>query len=151
MDDYFYLTEQFGGEDLSEYNEDIRTKEDLGQFCESISDILIKEGVSRKSVNHVSLIIEEICLNTIEYGFPEVDVAKRLIEVRVLLAKDDIIVRVQDDCRLFDVEKKYKEIKDEITDPESGMGLKLVHSVSEDVRYLSTLDLNNLIVTVARA
>lgn len=150
MDDFFYLTEQFGEKDLLEYNKAVRTKQDVSECCEGITELLLKEGVSRRSANHVSLIIEEICINTITYGFPKVEASRQLIEVRVLLGKDEIVVRLQDDCEEFDVSEKYYEIKDKIEDPESGMGLKLVHVFSEDVRYLNTLNLNNLIVTASR-
>jgi len=150
MDDFFYLTEQFGAAGTTEFYTTVRSASDMDRCLDDVRELLNREGISLRSVNHITLIIEELCVNTMTYGFPSEKEEKRAIEIRLLVEKEDVILRIQDNCRQFNVTEKYEEIRKQEACPENPMGLILANSFVEDIRYLSTLNLNNIIVTVKR-
>ena len=53
-------------------------------------------------------------------------------------------IRVRDDCKSFDPEEFYKIHKGD--DKIDNFGIRLVFSLAEDVSYMNTLNLNNLLV-----
>ena len=150
MDDFFYITEQFGSENSPELYMTVRSVSDMEGCLDNVRELLNREGTSLRTANRATLIIEELCVNTITHGFPSEKEEKRAIEVRLLVEKEDIILRIQDNCRQFNVTEKYEEIRKQEKCPENPMGLILANSFVDDIRYLSTLNLNNIIVTLKR-
>ena len=86
----------------------------------------------------MSLFIEELGCNSVEYGF-DVDGGK-LLEVRIVHVDDGWVLRLRDNCRAFDPLKWIQ--LNESDDPSVNMGIKLVCGMARDVTYVSTLDLN---------
>ena len=56
--------------------------------------------------------------------------------------KEDWILRIRDDCEKFDPVAFFE--KD--PDAENHIGLRMILKQAKEVRYTSTLDLNNLVV-----
>ncbi len=95
-----------------------------------------------------SVCFEELAENIINFGFP---MCKNNpgIDLRVVYTKDELVLRLKDNCPMFDVEKnialalsdqkKYGKVK--------SMGLKVIGSISESIRYVHSLENNNVIVS----
>lgn len=86
--------------------------------------------------------MEEMVHNTISYGFP--DGKKGSVDMRLICRDDEQVIRFRDDGIPFDPLEWYRKNSDE--DPASGMGIRMVMELAEDVHYMETMEMNNLIV-----
>ena len=93
----------------------------------------------------MSLAAEEAVGNVIEHGFS--DGKPHSVEVRVSKKDAEWILRVRDDCRLFDPKKYMEQYTDE--DPSANIGLKLLREIASDMAYVNALKLNNLMIKVS--
>ena len=84
--------------------------------------------------------------NVIEHGFA--DGKPHSIEVRVLRKPDFWIIRLSDNCKLFDVKKYLEQYSSE--DPAKNIGLKMIMGFAKDVTYFSALNLNNLTLKLSQ-
>ncbi|MBQ9010756.1 MAG: hypothetical protein IJ088_15730 [Clostridia bacterium] len=75
---------------------------------------------------------------------------KHILEARVLVEEKDILLRIQDTCKLFNVTEKYEEIRKQEARSGNALNLILANSFADNLRYLSTLNLNNVIITVKK-
>ncbi len=68
------------------------------------------------------------------------------VYIRVVFSNDRQIIRFRDMGRPFDPVGWYE--KNHPKDPASGMGIRMVISLAQDVKYITAMNLNNLIVTL---
>lgn len=136
--DFLFLKEPFGASadevldiKISRFDEVVPACERASQFCKS-------KGADSKTCYHVTLFIEELGSNVVEYGFAEN--GGNLLEIRIVHFEDGWALRLRDNCRAFDPVKWIK--LNESDDPTVNMGIKLVCAMAKDVTYVSTLDLN---------
>ena len=92
----------------------------------------------------ISLAVEEMATNTVLEGFRPGK--HNSIDMRILKKEDEYIVRIRDDCLIFDPVKQLQLYSDEV--PMHHMGLRLAISMAKDVQYTAALKLNNLVVRV---
>ena len=85
--------------------------------------------------------------NVIEHGFA--DGKAHSIEFRVLRKPECWIVRLRDNCKLFDVKKYMEQYSSD--DPTKNIGLKMIVGIAEDVTYFNALNLNNLTLKLGQA
>lgn len=66
---------------------------------------------------------------------------------RLFRRGEDLIVRIRDDCRPFNVTEYYELVKD---DPDKGkeISLSIIMKMAKDVRYTTAFGANNLIVRI---
>ena len=84
------------------------------------------------------LAVEELCGNALKHGFI---VGKHSIDVRVMVIDGSWMLRIRDNCKQFDPTewlKEHEEDEDSI--------LRMVSNEAKSIKYLSTLNLNNLTV-----
>ena len=136
--DFLFLKEPFGAPanevldiKISDFDAVVPACESAARFCES-------KGADKKTCYHVSLFIEELGTNVVEYGFAKDE--GRLLEIRIVHFEDAWVLRLRDNCRAFDPVKWIQ--LNESDDPTVNMGIKLVCAMAKDVTYVSTLDLN---------
>ena len=77
--------------------------------------------------------------NVIQHGFSHDDKPHHL-SIRLLHKKDRWVLRFRDDCTAFDPVQYVP------ADQESAIGLRIVMGMADEVRYTSSLSLNNLII-----
>ena len=109
-----------------------------GLFCQ-------ENGIDDRKANVLSLCIEEIGQNIIEHGFN--DGKPHAIDIRILVKKGELILRIRDDCILFNLLEQY-ELSKQLNDPTKNIGTRIVVNMSKDVLYLSTMGTNNLIIRI---
>ena len=93
----------------------------------------------------MSLAVEEMAGNVIEHGFTK-DRKHHSIDVRVLKKDDEYILRIRDDCIIFDPVKQLELYSDD--EPAHHLGLRMIIGMAKQVRHTSVLKLNNLLVRV---
>lgn len=124
----------------------VRTIAEAVQASVEVRSACIEHGIAPSEAHHLALCTEELAVNSIEHGFD--DGRDHTLDVRLLIGKDELILRLRDDCRRFDLISRYKMINPD--DPESGPGLRIVFASADDVSYSSALNLNNVCIRIIR-
>lgn len=111
-----------------------------GMFC-------VENNISETNANILSVCIEEMADNIISHGFD--DGKDHNIDIRILIKEGELILRMRDDCRPFDPMEQYNIMrKTDNKDKLKNFGIRLAVNMSKEVRYLSTLGTNNLIIKI---
>ena len=126
--------------DKNSEQEAVRVSKEAASFCEA-------NRADRRTAFLIALVVEEAVGNVIEHGFS--DGKPHSIEFRALKKPDCWIVRIRDNCRLFDVKKYMGQFSSE--DPSQNIGLKMIVGIAEDVTYFNALNLNNLTLKLKTA
>lgn len=144
VDNYAYLPENFGEDEnhclemsITAEEDIIKTSKESNRFCE-------EHGKSPKICYYVSLCIEEMAYEIFNKGFA--DGKGHRIDVRLLDKGSDWLIRIRDNCESFDVTKYLELYSDE--DPLAHIGVKMVSKLSEEMKYLNTMGLNNLTINL---
>ncbi|MBQ6401909.1 MAG: ATP-binding protein [Firmicutes bacterium] len=121
----------------------VASMEDAVQASEKTRLYMKEKGASDRISIYAALAVEEMAGNIIRHGFDD----GRSHHVDVKLKKDGErwILRFRDDCRNFDPVAYVESITPE--EKESHYGIRMIYGLADDVRYLNTLKLNNLIIS----
>ena len=133
------------GKDIEAVFEQIITENDANEaaaLSQLIDSFCSENSADARTSFFIALSVEETVGNVMEHGFN--DGKPHCIEVRVLKKEDCWILRVRDDCRLFDPKKYLEQFTDQ--DPSQNIGLKILKGMASDITYLNALGLNNLTV-----
>ena len=105
----------------------------------------MEHGAGKKRALNYGLITEELSVVLSEHGFS--DGRPHHIHARLVAKDEDLIVRIRDDCRPFNVTEYYELVKD---DPDVGkeISLSIIMKMAKDVKYTTTFGANNLIVRI---
>ena len=141
-EDFLFVKKSFGNnpEDMIEFSIDkmesvVPASEAVREFCDS-------KGATEKQAYLMSLFVEELCTNVIKERFS--DGKKHSIDIRVIQIDDGWVLRYRDNCKMFNPVEWLKMHEDD--DSSKYMGIKMVCDMAKDVKYLSTMDLNNLTI-----
>ena len=142
--DFLFLKEPFGvsEDDLLDFSitkaEDVVTASStVGEFCE-------EKGATPKESMMLSLFVEELSNNIIQFGFD--GNKKRSIDVRVIRLDSGWMLRMRDNCPKFDPTEWLKLHENE--DKTRNIGIRMVCGMAKDIKYLSTMELNNITITI---
>lgn len=113
---------------------------DFYAFCE-------EHGFDRKKAYHAALCLEEMITNIVEHGFSS-DNKPHSIDVRIIAKNDDLILRVRDDCELFNVREKGDTWKEKPDDVTANMGIRITMASAKSLKYVNTLGTNTLLITI---
>ena len=122
---------------ITSHDEVIALSQAAWQFCD-------EHGCDEKRKYAISLAVEELATNTVMTGFRPG--RHNTIDMRILKKGDDYILRVRDDCEIFDPVKQLQLYDSNV--PLHHMGLRLAISQALDVQYTTMLKLNNLVLRV---
>lgn len=142
--DFLFLKEPFGvpEEDVMDFS--VTNKEQIIPASEAVTDFCDHKGAAAKDSMMIALFVEELCNNIVEFGFS--DGKRHGIDIRVIKIKDGWTLRIRDNCKQFDPTEWIKLHDNE--DPTTNIGIRMVCGMAKDVKYLSTMDLNNLTITI---
>lgn len=107
-------------------------------------DFCTRQGCDKRRRYLMTLSVEEMVKNVAEHGFR--DGKRHSVNVRVLKKGDDYILRIRDDCLIFDPVKQLRLFSAE--DRASHYGLRMITGLAKEVRYTCVLKLNNLVVRI---
>lgn len=142
--DFLFLKEPFGVDEdnlldfsVTNAGQVIPASEAVARFCES-------KYADPKESMMLSLFVEELCNNIVEFGFA--DNKRHSIDIRVIKLENGWTLRIRDNCKKFDPTEWIKLHDTE--DRTKNIGIRMVCGMAKDVQYLSTMDLNNLTITI---
>ncbi|MBQ4251257.1 MAG: ATP-binding protein, partial [Ruminococcus sp.] len=111
--------------------------EGVAEFCE-------EKGATPKESMMLSLFVEELSNNIIKFGFA--DGKSHSIDIRVIKLDIGWTLRMRDNCKRFDPTEWIK--LHETDDKTKNIGIRMVCGMAKKVEYLSTMDLNNITITI---
>ena len=111
-----------------------------------VNALCLEHGVNRRQAYLIALTAEELAMNSLEHGFD--DHKEHHLELRLIISKESLILRLRDDGRLFDLTKRYKMINPD--DPTRNIGLRIIFASADEVRYNSSMNLNNVFIRINR-
>ena len=142
--DFLFLKEPFGVADEDLFEVSISQESEIIPAAEAVQRFCDGKKASDKSATLMSLFVEELSNNIIQFGFA--DGKKHSIDIRVMNMPDGWTLRFRDNCRLFDPTEWIK--LHETDDPTANIGIRMVCGMAKKVDYLSTMELNNLTIRI---
>ncbi len=125
---------------------DIRDMDDVSLVSEQIQLFCKGHRIDSRIGYRAALCFEELATNTVTHGFPKCKKDPG-IDLRVVYDPKELIVRMQDKCPTFDVERQIAMAIDNGTsNPEEQLGLKLLGAMASDISYVHSLETNNVIL-----
>ena len=122
----------------------ITSHEQVIELYHAARDFCTAHGCDERRKYIISLAVEELATNTVQTGFRPGK--HNTIDMRILKKGDDYIVRIRDDCEIFDPVKQLQLYDNNV--PLHHIGLRMAIESARDVQYTSILKLNNLVITV---
>lgn len=143
LDDFLFLPDNF----------DVPQEDRMEVFCQDMDsvieasrsayDLVLRKSRDKKKAMLVALCIEELAGNVIRWGFEPGK--KNVVDIRIT-CQDQLVLRIRDNCKPFDP-KKWLEMQHPSEDDKvSNYGLRMTVQMMEDIQYMSTLKLNNLLI-----
>ncbi len=124
----------------SEREQVLAASEEAAEFCRAHS-------LSEQCSMAVSLCIEEMGMNIVEYGFAGRNTHE--IDIRLVIQEESVILRIRDNCAGFDPVEYTRHQKEE--DLTKHIGLRMVMALTKDAEYVNSLGLNCLTLTLQKA
>ena len=146
LEGFVPFSESFGAGITAAFEYDL-SKKDIGEavsVSQKIASFCAENGANRRISFLVGLAAEEAIGNVIEHGFS--DGKAHSVEVRVLKKDGAWMLRIRDDCSLFDPKKYLEQYTSD--DPSANIGLKLLREIASEMTYVNALQLNNLMIKV---
>jgi Na+-driven multidrug efflux pump len=126
------------------FEADINSYEDVIEASRNIVRMCLENGASKRTGNLLGLFVEEMGKNIIDHGFD--DGKAHSAGVRLVCEDDGFMIRLRDDCRAFNP-VNWLEMH-ESADKMKNIGIRMVMGLTKDVKYLSALQMNSLIINV---
>ena len=129
-----------------------RSHDELGRITDAVDDLGHRENWSNDLLFRVHLVLEELVLNVIDYGF---DDGKDDHELEVVLASEDdkLTIEITDDGIPFDPlqDAKKPDVNAPLEDrPIGGLGVHLVRTMMNEVSYQREDGKNHLTLVAHR-
>ncbi len=148
LDNFMLLDDKNFISDENFYKKAITSIEDAETASCEVEDFVRAHGSSKDAYlpDKMGLCVEEMCKNTITYGFK--NKKKEHLEVSVLYKDDKYTMRIRDDCSHYDPAAFYKKYEEEHNASlDEKYGLRIVFGLMGDVNYYGTLGLNSVVIT----
>ena len=142
--DFLFLPAKFGVPQENVLDFTITDKEQITSASASVSNFCLQKGATEKQSMLLGLFVEELSANIVQYGFA--DGKSHSIDVRVLKNDDTWTLRVRDDCKRFDPVEWIKLHEND--DKTKNIGIRMVCGMAKNVQYLSTMELNNITLSI---
>ena len=87
-----------------------------------------------------------MAVNVIRYGFPTCK-KRPGINLRLVYDREELILRLQDNCPPFNVGREIAMAIDEgAVDPAEKLGLRILGGMESNIQYVQSLETNNVII-----
>ena len=144
-DKMLLLPEDFGIPRENEIAVIAGTTKDIEDLSRIAVAFALEHGAERKRALTYGLITEELSVLLQEHGFS--DGRPHNINARLVAKGGDLIIRIRDDCKPFNITEYYELIKDD-QDKEKEISLAIIMKMAKDVKYTAAFGANNLIVRI---
>lgn len=120
---------------------------DIGRLAEDLETLGDRWHLTARLVSQLNLTLEEVVTNILSYGYD--DDAEHVIRIDFELDDDLLTARVEDDGRAYDpLQVEVPDTTAALDDRRiGGLGIHLVRTLMDDVRYARVGDKNVLTLT----
>lgn len=148
-EDYLSLPENFRRGPGDVISLDIRDMEDVSLVSQQIGMFCKGHRIDKKIGFAASVCFEELAVNIIRHGFPKC--AKEPgMDLRLVYHERELILRLQDNCPAFDVQKQIAVTLDKGADDlENQIGMRILRGMASNISYVHSLETNNVILRFA--
>lgn len=143
--DYLALPDSFDLPPGDVISLDVKDTEDISLVSEQIQLFCNGHGFDKSTARTMALCFEELAVNTVKFGFPKCKKSPG-IDLRLIYANNELVMRLRDNCPMFDVEKYIANEIHSHDDKELRIGLKLISSLAKNISYVHSLETNNVII-----
>lgn len=124
----------------------IKQSSECTRLSEDVASLCRRHGMEERKTLVAALATEEMCNNILRHGFQSQK--KNLISARILIDQDKRIrISIRDDCRPFSP-VEWNRIHHNDEDRTSNIGIRMVASMAEEMRYVNVMDMNSLYITI---
>ena len=117
----------------------------ISDFADKTQEFCKSHGVSGRNAFYIALCIEEIAENVVIWGSKANQ--KTEIDVRVVISKNGVTVRIRDNGKLFNAERYASQFVSRPGDPSRNIGIRIVSRTAASMKYVSLVDFNVLLLT----
>ena len=142
-EEWMKLPEGFGAKAEDVLEAAVDSLEDVALLSKGIMDFLENRGVDRRTSSIVGLCVEEMAGNVISYG--RKDGKAHTVEIRVV-AEEQLVVRVRDDCPAFDPKQRIDQFEPE--DPAKNVGIRMIGKLTKEMEYHTDAGVNTLLMFI---
>lgn len=145
-EDYLNLPEEFHVDPENVISLDIRNFNDVSLGSEQIMLFCKGHKIDSRTSYFAALSFEELAENIVENGFPYSKSINPMIDLRVIITENSVVMRMRDNCPKLDVTKQISATVADDADPIHNVGIRLVSMVATDIVYMPTFNTNSLII-----
>lgn len=137
------LEDDFGAkpEEYREYA--VSTPAGAASVSQTICAFCKERNIQDRRSFFAGLCVEEMARNILEYGVQPGKQSQ--VDVRVV-AREELTVRIRDNCPEFDPRKRVDQFDPE--EPERNIGIRLTAGIAEQMDYYSQAGINTLIIKI---
>ena len=144
-DKMLLLPESFGISKENEIAVTATSTEEILDYSRIAIAFALEHGADKKKAMTFGLITEELSGLYAEHDFS--DGRLHNINMRLVAKNEDLMIRIRDDCRPFNV-TEYYQIVCGMQNKEKEIGLTIIMNIAEEVKYTAAFGANNLIVRI---
>lgn len=142
--DTMLLPDSFGVSDENRIDISIKNLNETVALSERVIDFCKLHQVDNRRSMFAGLCIEEMVGNIVLYGFR--DGKNHTIDVRVVYKKDSLLIRIKDDCRMFNPKERENMMRPE--DVTHNIGIRMVSRIARNTDYINSFGLNVLTIEI---
>ena len=142
-DEWMKLPEGFAVKDEDVMEATVNSLDEVAQLSRKIDAFLGKRDASQRTRSVVGLCVEEMAGNVIRYGVR--DAKSHTVEIRVV-AGEELVVRVRDDCSAFDPKQRLDQFEPE--DPAKNVGIRMIGKLTKKLDYHNDAGINTLMMVI---
>ena len=144
LEDVMDIPERIGVEADARIDISVQRIEEVQAVSYQIIDFCRRRGIDERRGYFAGLCMEEMAGNVVAHGFAK-DTKEHAVDIRVIHKHDEIIMRIRDNCAVFD---PYSRMTEENSDPCRNIGIKLVYRIASEISYQNLLGMNVLTIRI---
>lgn len=145
MDDYMVVPKEFGVSEEDRIDMTVKNMEDVVTISMRVTEFCREKGIDGNRTYLASLCLEELAGNVVDHGFNK-DRKTHSVDIRVAKKNDDLILRIKDDCVMFDPAARKSLLDPE--DPAKNIGIRMVYGMTDRIEYHNILGLNVITIRI---
>ena len=140
METLLMLPGDFDVPDTDTFSVTISNNEEAVGVYSRIIEFCKAKGLHHRCCYFIGLALEEMSTIIIKEGFG--DGKPHTIDIKIFVVGDMVTIRLRDDCKYFDTNKRMEIMNPE--DPMSNAGIRVLNTICESTDYYSALNVNFL-------
>ena len=145
LEDLMAIPEGFGADETERLDISVRELDQVVSISQQIIDFCLRRGIDRRRAVFAGLCMEEMAGNVVLHGFTKDD-KPHSIDIRVVHVEDGVILRIRDNCRMFNPSERAEIMEQGVGGKNAG--IKLVYRIASEINYQNLLGLNVLTIRI---